>query len=129
MKRINYFKKIIDTNWGRDCGWFIEYNNQTIVELIPYKEKIFRNSYILDNVKDDFKHILNFNEEEWHSLDLYYRNKKFKENCYSISEVIGPAVSHKDGTLILSYRFLSISIEFKNLIDKLIYKVMLMISR
>jgi len=128
MKKVSYYKKVVQTNLGRDCGWFIEFKGQVIAELNPFEEKIFRNSYTLENVKDEFKSVLSQNEESWwYSMNLCYRNKEFRENCYQATDVIGPAMHYIENTLILRYRVLNILVKPKGILDKTVYKIICLV--
>ena len=79
-------KELKKSNFGRNYGWYIEYNGETIGELIDWKSiDIFWCSYKIVPINDNWKNII-FNEKLWQNCEFKFKNKKYNkyaENAFS----------------------------------------------
>lgn len=119
INEFRYYKKIKLSNLGRNFGWYIEFNGQTIGELEQIQEKIYRNTYKLINY--DIEYVEEMKTDLfWHKNydNIYYRNRIFKEH---ITQGIGPGIDiAKDENILLNYRLLHVIPNKNNIKSKII---------
>ncbi|USL95201.1 hypothetical protein D1J36_007930 [Riemerella anatipestifer] len=73
------------SNWGREYGWYIEYNGEIIGELVDCKWKdVFWDTYILKSVHEKWNQILT-DSKSWE--DFKYKNQHY--NQYAINAFHG----------------------------------------
>lgn len=79
-------KELKKSNYGRDFGWYIEYQNNIIGELIYNKPlDMFWCSYDIIAKDEKWEKIL-FNEKMWEDYQFKFLNKKYHkyaENAFS----------------------------------------------
>ncbi len=122
IETFKYYKKIKDSNLGRDYGWYIECNNQIIAEIEQITEEYYRNSYSIKNIHNDYiKKVINQDFWSKNYDKFYYINRKFTN--YKTDEVLGPAIIDNPNInhgIILQYRLLHVMENKKNYIEKII---------
>jgi hypothetical protein len=73
--------RTIETDYGRECGWYVEVDGRTVARLVdPKWEDMFWYSYCLKPLTEDSKErALLHSAEFWHSGKPVYRNCQFNE--------------------------------------------------
>lgn len=77
--RTNERLRIIETNFGQECGWYVEVDGRKIARLSdPQWEDQFWFSYRLEPLTDDSKdRALLYSGEFWDSCKAIFRNCEF----------------------------------------------------
>ena len=77
--RMNERLRVIETNYGRDCGWYVEVEGRRVALLTdPQWEDMFWMTYRVEPLTDDIdERALLRTAEFWHSGKIVYRNRRF----------------------------------------------------
>ena len=130
IKKFRYYKKIVQSNLGRNYDWNVELNGQLIAILIQYsRSKLFRNSYLLE-VKDSlYEKDLNANTENWYKFNITYVSSVFPEFRIKNTDTIGPRIDFdiKTQRNIFEYRMLHYIPKFKNKFEEYLFKIVMLI--
>lgn len=71
--------KLAESNYGRDDGWYIEFEGEVIGELVhPKFENMFWDSYKIIPSDEKYNDLL-FSESEWLKCEFKFRNKELNE--------------------------------------------------
>lgn len=75
--------RIIETNYGRECGWYVEVDGRKVARLVdPQWEDMFWVTYRLEPLTDDPQEkALLYTNEFWDSGKHVYRNCEFDEKA------------------------------------------------
>jgi hypothetical protein len=73
--------RIIETNYGRECGWYVEIDDRKVARLAdPQWEDMFWVTYRLEPLTGDPKErAMLYSAEFWHSCKAAFRNCEFNE--------------------------------------------------
>ncbi len=73
--------RIIEANYGRECGWSVEVDGRAVARLVdPQWEDMFWYSYRLEPLTEESKErTMLYFAEFWHSGKPVYRNCEFNE--------------------------------------------------
>ncbi|MGY3794890.1 hypothetical protein [Aquimarina sp. 433] len=86
FKKYKNKKELKKSNFGRDYGWYIEYEGKIVGELVDWKlTDMFWCSYKVVPINDELKNIV-FNENLWQNCKFKFKNKKYNkyaENAFS----------------------------------------------
>ncbi len=86
LKKYKDKKELKRSNFGRDYGWYIEYEGKTVGELIDCKfTDMFWCSYTIIPISNKWEHLL-FDEKLWENCKFKFRNRKYNkyaENAFS----------------------------------------------
>lgn len=95
------------TNWGRDFGWYIEYEGKMIGELVDAKfEDMFWFTYKLIAYKEHESLVLDF--KNWDECKFRYLNKHYQQ--YAENAFCGGSCFRYVGDdIIISMRALSLN--------------------
>lgn len=102
MTKFNRKSELEESNWGRKHGWFIEYENKIIGELVDFKsgDMFWFNYKII--AYNGFEEIV-LNNENWEKCIFKYRNKFYPQYAnQAFSGISG--ISKEDENLIISMR-------------------------
>lgn len=71
--------KLAESDYGRDYGWYIEFEGEVIGELVnPKFEDMFWDSYKIIPSDEKYNDLL-FSESEWLKCEFKFRNKELNE--------------------------------------------------
>ncbi|OEK08666.1 hypothetical protein A8C32_04240 [Flavivirga aquatica] len=86
LKKFKDKKELKKSNFGRDYGWYIEYEGKIVGELVDWKfTDMFWCSYKVVSICNEWEHIL-FDEKLWQNCEFKFKNKKhdkYAENAFS----------------------------------------------
>jgi hypothetical protein len=86
LKKHKDKKELKKSNFGRDYGWYIEYDGKAIGELIDWKfTDMFWCDYKIVSLNNEWESIL-FDEKRWQNCEFKFKNKvynKYAENAFS----------------------------------------------
>lgn len=72
--------QIIETNYGREAGWFIEHHGRRVAELTDLRfADMFWDSYRIEPLIEDLaeREALLTSPDRWHACEFVYRNRRF----------------------------------------------------
>jgi hypothetical protein len=98
---MNRRARLIESNYGRACGWYVEVAGQRLAALIDCQwEDMFWDSYCVEPLTSDPEQVaLVLSEEFWNRIHIYqqvYRNREFDEvaeNAFPACRDAGSGVS------------------------------------
>ena len=71
--------ELVKSNYGRNFGWWVEYEGERIAELVNYQfSDMFWDLYDIVPIKEGYKKILQ-DKDFWEEGKFVFRNKKFNE--------------------------------------------------
>ena len=99
--KIKAKKKLKKSNWGRDYGWFIEFEGKKIGELVDAEfEDMFWYKYKIISY-DGFEKIL-LNSKNWKESKFQFRNKHY--NQYAKNAFSSPMLRKEKDKYVISMR-------------------------
>ena len=77
----NRRSRIIETNYGRDCGWYVEVEGRKLAVLTdPQWDDMFWVSYRMEPLTEDAEErALLYTAEFWYCGKVVYRNREFDD--------------------------------------------------
>ncbi len=107
IKKYRNKKELKKSNWGRDYGWFIEYESNIIGELVLWKQTdMFWYSYKVITKNKKWENIV-FDEKTWKNSELKFLNKKY--NKYAHDAFAGFVSGDFTKTKIIEMRMLHLT--------------------
>ena len=72
---------LIETNFGRKCGWYVEFNGQKVARLVdPQREEMFWDNYLVEPLTRDADMLSLLDSADfWLAGTIVYRNCAFEE--------------------------------------------------
>jgi len=93
FKKFRNTQKLKKSNWGRNYGWYIEYEGEHIGELVDYEWKdMFWDSYILKSKHEKWNKILT-DENSWNQLIFKFKNKQHQQYATNAFAAIAPHIT------------------------------------
>ncbi len=78
IKHWRDLRELRKSNWGREYGWYIEFENEIIGELVEYEfSDMFWDSYKIISENKKWDSYL-FDKNQWFSLAFKFKNKAYE---------------------------------------------------
>ena len=102
-------RELIDTNYGRKCGWYVEFEGQKVARLTdPQWEDMFWVSYRVELLTRDPALQSQFSSVDfWDTGNVVYRNCEFDEETVDALEGGNTSTVLKTGRIVMRFLYLS----------------------
>lgn len=100
--------QLAKSNYGRDYGWYIEFEGKRIGELInPKSEDMFWESYQIISTDKNYIDLL-FDREKWLNVEFKFRNKEIEEYAtHAFPGGIQNDLKENDRVMMRAYTYLA----------------------